>query len=57
MSTRHKLYRDGRFFELSTDPFEQRPLAVADLKGDAAAAARALQGALDEFKDARSVEP
>ncbi len=27
MTTTHKLYRDGRFFDLAADPFEARPLA------------------------------
>ncbi len=47
--TRFKLYQDGPFFELSQDREEQRPLAVADLTGEAAAAARKLQAALRQF--------
>jgi arylsulfatase A len=50
---RFKLYRSGEFFDLSQDPAEERPLPVASLKGEAAAAAKRLQNALDEFKDAR----
>ncbi len=53
MSTRHKLYRDGRFFDLAADPFEKNALKVAGLKGHAATAATSLQAALDQFKDAR----
>ncbi len=54
MSTTHKLYRDGRFFDLTADPFETKPpLKVAALTGSAAAAAKSLQTALDGFKDAR----
>jgi arylsulfatase A len=53
MSTRHKLHRDGKFFDLAADPFEQRPLAVADLEGADAEAAAALQAALDRYTDAR----
>jgi len=50
---RYKLYRDGRFFDTSRDLDEKAPLAPAALEGEAAAAARLLQGALDEFTDAR----
>jgi arylsulfatase A len=50
---RFKLYRSGNFFDLSQDAGEQRPLAVASLEGDAAAAKKRLQVALDQFKDAR----
>jgi arylsulfatase A len=53
MSTTHKLYRDGRFFALTTDPFEQRPLTVSNLTGADAAAARTLQAALDQYTNAR----
>jgi arylsulfatase A len=53
MSTTHKLYRDGRLFTLTTDPFEQRPLTVANLTGDDAAAAKTLQAALDQYTNAR----
>jgi arylsulfatase A len=50
---RFKLYRSGEFFDLGQDALEKRPLALASLEGDAAAAAKLLQGALDSFKDAR----
>ena len=50
---RFKLYRSGKFFDLTKDPDEISPLPVASLAGDAAKAAAALQGALDHFKDAR----
>jgi arylsulfatase A len=50
---RFKLYRDGKFFDLSKDLEEKQPLAVASLSGEAAAAAKLLQGALDQFKNAR----
>ena len=53
MSTKHKLYRDGKFFDLIADPFEQRPLAIADLTGADAETARTLQGALDQYANAR----
>ncbi|MFZ4766676.1 MAG: sulfatase-like hydrolase/transferase, partial [Roseimicrobium sp.] len=48
-----KLYRDGRFFDLRHDLEETKPLKPAALDGDAATAAKLLQGALDEYKDAR----
>ncbi|MEQ1854141.1 MAG: sulfatase-like hydrolase/transferase [Chthoniobacteraceae bacterium] len=51
-----KLYRTGEFFDLATDPFETRPLAVASLTGPTADAAKKLQVALDQFKDARPAE-
>jgi arylsulfatase A len=53
---RHKLYRDGRFFDLTADPFEEKSLKAGELAGDHADAARALQAALDRFKDARPAE-
>lgn len=52
---RYKLYRAGRFYDLSTDLEEKNPLNVATLQGDAATAARLLQGALDQFREARPV--
>lgn len=48
-----KLYGDGRFYDLRSDLEEANPLNVADLQGDAAAAAKSLQEALHLFKDAR----
>jgi arylsulfatase A len=50
---RFKLYRSGEFFDLKQDVAEKRPLAVASLQGDPAAAAKQLQSALDKFKNAR----
>jgi arylsulfatase A len=50
---RYKLYRSGEFFDLGRDPEEKQPLEVARLGGEAAAAAKLLRGALDQFKDAR----
>ncbi|MES2599047.1 MAG: sulfatase-like hydrolase/transferase [Verrucomicrobiota bacterium] len=46
----HKLYRDGRFFDLKTDPEEKSPLAA-----EGAEAAK-LQKALDLFAQARPEE-
>jgi arylsulfatase A len=48
-----KLYRSGKFFDLTTDPDEKKPLPIATLDGDAAKAAISLQAGLDSFKDAR----
>ena len=50
---RYKLYGTGEFFDLSKDLEEKQPLKVAALAGEAATAAKLLQGALDQFKDAR----
>ncbi|WP_395742146.1 sulfatase-like hydrolase/transferase [Prosthecobacter sp.] len=50
---RFKLYRSGKFYDLSTDPGEKQDLT--DAAGDAAAAKTKLQAALDRFKDARPV--
>ena len=49
----YKLYRHGEFFNLQQDIEEQRPLSVAALEGEAAAAATLLQTALDQFQNAR----
>lgn len=51
-----KLYRDGRFFDLAADPDETAPLELPRLEGQAAAAAKRLQAALDQFADARPAE-
>lgn len=53
---RFKLYRTGEFFDLTKDADEKNPLPVASLTGDAAAAAKQLQAALDKFKSARPRE-
>jgi arylsulfatase A len=53
MSTTYKLYRDGRFFDLKADPFEAKPLRREDVSGPAAAAAKSLQQALDQYAKAR----
>ena len=50
---RFKLYRDGRFFDRAKDAEEKSPLQVSALSGDAAKAAKALQSAIDQFKNAR----
>ena len=56
MSTRHKLYRDGRFNHLGADPWEQKPLKVEGLTGETATAARTLRAELDRYADARPPE-
>lgn len=52
----HKLYRDGRFFDLQADPFEQKPLNVAALTSVETAARAKLEKALDQFANARPAE-
>lgn len=52
----YKLYRDGRFFDLANDPFEDKPLHTETLVSVAATTAKKLQAALDQFKDARPAE-
>jgi arylsulfatase A len=49
----YKLYRDGRFYDLQTDPMEKSPLELASLTGPAKAAATKLSAALDKYRDAR----
>ncbi len=50
---RYKLYRTGEFFDLTADLEEKKPIKVASLSGEAATAARMLQGALAQFTGAR----
>ncbi|MCS6852050.1 MAG: sulfatase-like hydrolase/transferase [Gemmataceae bacterium] len=50
---RYKLYRNGEFYDLMTDPDEERPMKVSQLTGEAAAAAKTLQAALDQYRNAR----
>ena len=52
-NARYKLYRTGEFFDLTSDLEEKSPLKVASLTGARAAAAKMLQGALDQFASAR----
>jgi arylsulfatase A len=49
----YKLYTSGEFYDLQNDSGEMQPQKAGELTGDAAAAARLLQAALDEYKDAR----
>lgn len=53
---RFKLYRTGEFYDLRADEKEKQNLAASALASDAAAAKAKLQGALDQFKDARPAE-
>lgn len=53
---RFKLYRDGRFFDLETDPFEDHPLKPIELPSPAAEAAQKLARVLDQFATARPAE-
>ncbi len=48
-----KLYRDGRFFDLRTDPFEEQAPLAAPLTAEQTEAQTKLQAALDRFTDAR----
>jgi arylsulfatase A len=52
----YKLYRTGEFFDLAQDLDENRPLKVDSLSGEAAAAAKQLQSALDQYRDARPAD-
>jgi arylsulfatase A len=53
----YKLYRNGRFYNLRKDPFEEQPpQQVADLKGDEADAAQRLKSVFAQFSDARPAE-
>ena len=48
-----KLYRDGTCFDLRADPFEAKPLSVADLPPRDAEAVKMLQTELDRYLEAR----
>jgi arylsulfatase A len=53
----HKLYEDGRFFDLVSDPYEEAaPARESELTGDNAAVAKELRGVLDKYADARPEE-
>ena len=53
MSTEYKRYRDGRSFHLGRDRFEEKPLDVAKLPANEAAALQKLQAALDQYSESR----
>ncbi|MBM3876444.1 MAG: arylsulfatase [Verrucomicrobia bacterium] len=52
---RFKLYRTGEFFDIEKDAAEKNPIdaKTGRLDGDAAAAVKLLQSALDRYRDAR----
>ncbi len=52
----YKLYRNGRFFDLTVDPFENQPLEIGSLAGPAATAASKLQKVLEQYTSVRPVE-
>jgi arylsulfatase A len=56
MTKEHKLYRSGKFYDLTSDPFEERPRQVSTLTGADAEAARKLSQALAQYADARPPE-
>lgn len=53
MNQGYKLYRDGQFFDLTHDADERSPLAQKAIAGDAAAAHKLLQSALEKYRDVR----
>lgn len=53
MTKTHKLYRNGRLYNLVADPFETEPVEPADRTDDDNAAAEKLQVVLDQYADAR----
>ena len=50
-----KLYRDGSFFDLRTDPFEKSPLVVANLNEQQKSAQIKMNAVLKQFEVARPV--
>lgn len=53
----HKLYRRGRFYDLTKDPFEEAdPLREEQLTGDQAEIAKQLRAVLEQHADARPPE-
>jgi arylsulfatase A len=56
MTTAHKLYRNGDFYDLRSDPEELRPRKLADLDAEEAQIAAKLAKVLDQYKDARPTE-
>lgn len=53
MSKGLKVYRDGRVFDLTQDPFEDRALEASGLSEEQSAEAQRLQGVMKQFADAR----
>ncbi len=52
----YKLYRNGKFFDVSNDRLEKSPLAPKSLSESQLASRKMLQTALDQFNDARPRE-
>jgi arylsulfatase A len=53
----YKLYRNGRFYDLRKDPFEEQPpQQVTDLKGNEAEIAKQLKAVFAKFEAARPAE-
>lgn len=52
-SVTHKLHRDGRFYDLAVDRFEEKPLPLEKLSGQALSEAKKLKAVLDQFAVAR----
>jgi arylsulfatase A len=50
-----KLYRDGQFFDLRSDPFEKSAVIASNLNDQQKAAQAKLQGVLKKFEQARPV--
>ncbi|MEM6279662.1 MAG: hypothetical protein AAF733_09295, partial [Verrucomicrobiota bacterium] len=48
---RFKLYSDGRFYDVSKDPEEQKPLAMEGLKGAAIEAHALLSGEIAKWQE------
>lgn len=53
LSTTHKLHRDGRLYDLTVDPFEDKPLPAANRNTATTAEVRKLQAVLDRYSNAR----
>jgi arylsulfatase A len=54
---KYKLYRDGRFYDLTKDPYEDRPpRQIAELTGAEAAAGARLKAVLAEYTNARPAD-
>jgi hypothetical protein len=53
MTKEHKLYRDGKFFDLRADPFEEKPRRTNQLTASESAAVQKLQAVLDQYAEAR----
>jgi arylsulfatase A len=54
---RFKLYREGRFYDVSADVLETKPLPADGLSAEAKQARAKLEAALDQFKGTRKLLP